>query len=377
MTRTVALASCFLAAATIAAQDLRIIQNGQHKLTTFNAPNAGSNQSNGTFPTCINTSGVIAGEVVGLPVFQSFVRSADGTITDFNVPGGSIYSTSATAINAAGTIAGVYVEVHNNNAYIAYGFVRATDGTLTRFSAPGAGSGAYPYHQGTVPTSINTAGRIAGYYTDANGVSHGFTRTAGGIFTSFDPDGSAGTFVESINATGVAAGYYVDAASGTDHGFVRAADGTITAFDPTGAGGDGRGTFAWKINDRGIITGYFSNSTGPAYGFVRDAGGAITTFSAPGAAEQGTFAVSINGVGWVAGYYYGSKGDVRGFTRAAGGTISTFVVPGAGTGTGYPTYPSGISDTGAVTGYYTDGELAGHGFVLFPVIRQIKKEGGA
>ena len=267
-------------------------------------------------------------------MFQSFVRSADGTITDFNVPGGSIYSTSATAINAAGTIAGVYVEVHNNNAYIAYGFVRATDGTLTRFSAPGAGSGAYPYHQGTVPTRINTAGRIAGYYTDANGVSHGFTRTAGGIFTSFDPDGSAGTFVESINATGVAAGYYVDAASARIMALCapRTARLPLSILPVRAAMGaerlPGRSTTGALLQD-------ISRIRRGWYGFVTDAGGAITTFSAPRAAEQGTFAVSINGVGWVAGYYYGSKGDVRGFTRAAGGTISTFVVPGAGTGTGY------------------------------------------
>lgn len=354
--RTVLVTGCFLAASAMYGQN--VSGQGAPKFITFDAPGAAD-----TYPTCINTAAVIAGTAD----FQSFVRSTDGTITVFGYPLSGVYSTSATAINVAGTITGIYVGVSNTDqgeAYIGYGFVRAADGTITSFSAPGAGSGANPDHQGTFPTSINNSGRIAGYYTDANGVSHGFVRTPDGTFTSFDPSGSAGTFAESLNARGVIAGYYVDAVSGTNHGFVRDADRTITAFDPPGAGGEGHGTFAWGINDPGAVTGSFSNSSGRSYGFVRDADGAITTFSKPGSAQQGTFAVSIDDGGKATGYYYDAQESIHGFTRGAGGAIRTFAVPGAGTGGGYGTRPAAISNPGEITGYYSDANGVSHGFVL-------------
>lgn len=46
--------------------------------------------------------------------------------------------------------------------------------TFSSFEAPGAGKGA---GQGTIPTTINSAGVIAGYYLDSSGVYHGFVRT--------------------------------------------------------------------------------------------------------------------------------------------------------------------------------------------------------
>ncbi|MGA2591794.1 MAG: hypothetical protein ABSH32_17925, partial [Bryobacteraceae bacterium] len=55
-----------------------------------------------------------------------------------------------------------------------HGFLRASSGTIATFRAPGAGGGAY---QGTVSFSINSAGVLAGYYTDASNVNHGFLRT--------------------------------------------------------------------------------------------------------------------------------------------------------------------------------------------------------
>jgi hypothetical protein len=40
--------------------------------------------------------------------------------------------------------------------------------------------------QGTLPQSINPAGAITGYYTDASGLSHGFVRAPDGAITTFD-----------------------------------------------------------------------------------------------------------------------------------------------------------------------------------------------
>jgi hypothetical protein len=96
------------------------------------------------------------------------VRAANGTITDFNVPG--IEQAVAQSINAAGIIAGYAF----GTDFVSHGFVRAAGGLTTTFNAPGAGWGE---SEGTVGNSINDAGSIAGTYTDASFVYHGFVLT--------------------------------------------------------------------------------------------------------------------------------------------------------------------------------------------------------
>ena len=71
-----------------------------------------------------------------------------------------------------------------------HGFLRTPDdGTITTFDAPGAGTGP---SQGTLAEDINPEGVIAGEYSDASNVVHGFLRTEDGAFTTFDVSG-AGT----------------------------------------------------------------------------------------------------------------------------------------------------------------------------------------
>jgi hypothetical protein len=87
-------------------------------------------------------------------VWHGFVRAADGTITTIDIPGagtGGDQGTLVNTINAAGTVAGLYVDPNNVN----HGFVRAADGTITTFDAPGAGTG---FFQGTDAVSIDAAG---------------------------------------------------------------------------------------------------------------------------------------------------------------------------------------------------------------------------
>jgi hypothetical protein len=364
---------CLVAAAGVLAQQPGLVDTGKPTFTKLDAPGAGAAQLEGTFPVSL-AAGIIAGSVdTAGPgnLIQGFVRAADGAITDF-IPGGAdTVSTVPAAINATGTITGYYIHASNESgslAYVSYGFVRSADGTFTTFSAPNAGNGAYPYHQGTYALSINTAGTIAGYYTDANGLSHGFTGTAGGTITSFDPIGSAGTYGESINAAGAIAGYYVDDVAGAYHGFVRTVDGAITSFDAPGAGtASARGTQAWSINTAGTIAGYYSDASGLDHGFVRAASGAMATFDVPGAGTaqgEGTFALSINAAGAIAGSYTNKNELSYGFVRAAGGAISTFRVPGAGTGSGYATHAASIDNGGAVAGFYFDANGVVHGFLL-------------
>jgi len=298
-------------------------------ITTFDAPNAGTGMNQGTFPISINTAGVIVGMYSNASnVYHGFVRAANGTITTVDAPGAATAGhngTNVMGINMAGAIAGFYRDA----SAVYHGFMRAGDGTMTYpIDAPGAGTGTYA---GTEPLSINSVGDITGIYVVSYilhaAVYHGFVRTADGTITTFDPPGAGtgtghygGTFPISINTAGVIAGTYTDASGG--HGFVRAANGTITTFDAPGAGtGTGviEGTVGFSINDAGDITGTYIDASGVAHGFVRAANGTMTPFDAPGAGTAGTSlfpgtaAVSINDLGDITGTYADASGVLHGF----------------------------------------------------------------
>ncbi len=72
----------------------------------------------------------------------------------------------------------------------------------------------------TYPTDINSAGQVTGYYTDSNGLQHGFLRDRDGAITTFDLPASTGTYPTALNTAGDVTGMYWDA-SGTPHAFVR------------------------------------------------------------------------------------------------------------------------------------------------------------
>ena len=149
------------------------------------------------------------------------------TFTTFDAPGA--VNTFCVAINPAGVIAGGYTDADN----LLHGFIRAKDGTFTTYEAPGAGTGP---GQGTGPNGMNSEGDVTGNVTDASNVTHGYVRAHDGTITNFDAPGATvafGTVGFGINPAGVIAGIWGD--SNMIHGFVRAKDGTITEFDPPGS----------------------------------------------------------------------------------------------------------------------------------------------
>src|SRR6201998_3330702 len=117
-----------------------------------------------------------------------------------------------------------------------------------------------------------------------------------GTIATFDPPGATSTYANSINEEGAIAGYYYDA-NFISHGFVRDRHGTIITFVVP----DASYTYANSINEEGAVVGSYSDATSQ-HGFLRSQRGTITTFDAPGA-SQGTFAVSINEEGAIAGGY--------------------------------------------------------------------------
>src|ERR1051325_4116570 len=75
----------------------------------------------------------------------------------------------------------------------------------------------YPGSTGTTVWGINSRKEMAGVYTSADGVSHGFV-LSGGRYRPIDYPGAALTIANSINAQGDVVGEYAMTATGPHHG---------------------------------------------------------------------------------------------------------------------------------------------------------------
>lgn len=258
----------------------------------------------------------------------------------------------------------------------------------------------------------NPQGTSVGYWQDASGVFHGFSLTARGVFTSFDPPGSAFTLPTYINPEGVIVGLYLDSGL-VSHGFILSGR-TYTTVDYPGAVGSGLGS----INPSGEISGSYcsdpacgwtgNGSTNQEHSFVLSKkGGVFTTFDPPGAtgsetsvvipsgavvgvydtsAEgtcynfcQGyvlfhgqyatinypgspyTYATGGNANGKIVGVYFDAGlGVYRGFLFS-GGVYTAFDFPGATF-----TEPTGINPANVIVGGYYDSSGNEHGFIRTP-----------
>jgi len=183
------------------------VRDAKGTITDFDTPDAGVGAYQGSVPVNINVAGDIAGYYIDAgSVYHGFVRAGDGAIREFDAPDartGVNQGTVGSDINAAGTVTGDYVDASS----VCHGFVRVVSGTINTFDAPGAGSGAGTL-QGTFPSGINTAGDIAGFYSDASNVYHGFllatpTKTTTTLTSSPNPSvyGQLVTFTAVVSST--------------------------------------------------------------------------------------------------------------------------------------------------------------------------------
>jgi hypothetical protein len=303
---------------------------------SFDALTPGKNAitGEGTIVTGISSTGDISGySISGYSTGPSsrsesrlgFMRATDGTITTFQGPDNTGIG-AVLGINSVGTVTGLGGWIDGGD-----GFVRAVDGTGANFNpllvhdAPNTG------------IAIDTAGAIAGRYHDNSNVSHGFVLSADGTtITTFDPpnvattsttNGNSGTTPTSIDTAGDIAGTYTDT-SGARHSFVRTASGTITPFDPPGANtnpcastGMGKllcGSGAFGMDDAMDIVGTYFDMSNVANGFLRyGSTGSFVAVSASAAgtgAFQGTAILAINASGTMAGTYADSNSMLHGFT---------------------------------------------------------------
>ena len=291
------------------------IRDSGGTLTTIDAPGAGTAAGLGTVVEDINASGETAGYFVDSQgVEHSFFREASGTMTTFDPAGAS----GAQSIGDDATVAGAYVDAGG-----LHGYLRAPNGTFTTFDPTGDASQV----KSVAPERVNSDDSVAGTYTDANGVFHGFLRDSSGNITILDAPGAGtasgeGTEVVDLNAVGaMVGGINVGVVNGVDttHSLLRSASGSYSIFDPPEA--EGVSSYAEGINASGTITGTFRASSLVRHGFVETSGGTFTVFDAPGAAQLplsdtnvGTTALRINANGVVVGYFSDASGVRHGFT---------------------------------------------------------------
>ena len=128
---------------------------------------------------------------------------------------------------------------------------------VTMFSVPGATA--------TFAYQLNTANQIIGYYTDASGINHGYTRdSAGNLTFPIDFPGSTGTKLLGNNDSNWGVGSYTDTL-GVTHGLFFITPDAIQSFDFPGA----TSTSINGVNLGGLVCGSFvDGTTGKTRGFL-------------------------------------------------------------------------------------------------------------
>ena len=367
-----------------AAQASAKTDNSKRSFISFDAPGAGTEFGQGTFPFSVNAFAAITGyDLDANNVYHGFLRKTNGSIVVFDAPGADLTAddfngTFPAGINDAGLIAGYSIDANN----VSHGFLRSPSGSFTTFDPPGSGTAP---GQGTIVHGLNLEGSIVGAFLNAN-TFYGFVRTPDGKYKTFAApgacnmsidDGCHGTGAWNINFFGTIVGPYEDTSGNfVAHTFVRSPNGTFTTFAVPGSSMEaGQGTLPASLsglNDLGAITGLYYDANNVFHGYLRNPSGTFIKFEAPGADTTdeffGTFPNSLNDFGSIAGDYLDSSDVYHGFLRHPDGTFTEFDATGADTTAGdfNGTIPESLNLLGTITGVYYDTNSAGHGFLRMP-----------
>ena len=264
-----------------------------------------------TYPVAINDFGIVAGWAIdNLYVPHGFLRYPDGASVTIDAPGATS-GTKVQSINDFGVITGTWVDSQE----VTHGFVRSLDGHFASFDALSAGDDGLNGGD-TFPLSINNFGVIAGFATDSNGLNHGFLRNPEGNFNTFDVPGAIGDLSHNalINDRGVVAGTWVSEHSDEcncdiEAGYQRARDGTFTVYQ--GPYGPLQNVQVYGLNLEGTAVGWYGDTNDFAHAFVRDADGNQVDIKV--ASELESVGSAINARGVVTGFWVDSTGAYHGF----------------------------------------------------------------
>lgn len=254
--------------------------------------------------------------------------------------------------NPQGTSVGSYTA-----SGVTHGFTLTGKGVFTSFDPP--------LSTLTTPNWISPKGVVVGSYLDASNVSHGFTFD-GSTYTTVDYPSAAGTVLTSVNPSGSMSGYTCsDPACGTfgnpntTHSFTVSKKGVLSAtFDPPGA----ISSLAVTVIASGAVAGSYTDSGGVGHGYSLDKKGTYTTIDFPGAIF--TFVGGANAEGDEVGEYVDTSNVAHSFL-VSNGAFTSFDPSFSGV-TVTLSDASGINPPGVIVGLYLDSANAVHGYIRTP-----------
>ncbi len=222
---------------------------------------------------------------------------------------------------------------------------------------------------------VNSAGTVVG--TDGNG--NAFTLSNGKVKTFIPPGGSSATAF-GINDKGTIVGQ--DVTSTATPGFIKVNSKTyITINQPMGITADVINVQG--INNHGLVVGFYLGNDSQVHGFMASQGAAKkgtltataiadptipTVPGKPGATFVFSQILGINDHGIAVGYYGDSTTSQHGFIYNTNTGKYTFLDdPSEAFDNGLEvTQITGITNSGEITGFYTDANGVFHGFVATP-----------
>ncbi len=290
------------------------VNSGGYTFTDFDGPLAGTDAGAGTNMNGISNTGVSVG----------FTIANNGDFNNFLV--NPLKSTSVKLLNINGSSAAMALGTNS------YGTVVGTDGN---------GNAFYENHgkvklfiplggMSAVALGINDRSQIVGQYVTLT-ATPGFVRLSPKTYITINaPSGANVVNAQGINNKGLVVGFYVGT-DGQDHGFmvntehVKGASLTGTPIAdpkiPTVAGEPGA-TFVFSqilgINDKGIAVGYYGDSTTSQHGFIYNTHTGVYTFldDPDEAFDNGVEVTQITGItnsGEITGFYSDANGVFHGF----------------------------------------------------------------
>jgi hypothetical protein len=297
---------------------LSAVENGGYQFLNFDGPDTGSNAGAGTNMNGISNSGTSVG----------FAIDNNGDLHNFTV--NPLKSRKATELNINGSMKAMALGVNSS------GTVVGTDGNgnafyLTRGKVktfiPEGGMSA-------VAIGINDRGTIVGQFVTST-ATPGFIHVSNKSYIEIDaPSGPNVVNAQSINNKGLVVGFYVGT-DGQDHGFMAnekgATNGVLTGtaiadpIIPTVTGEPGA-TFVFSqilsVNDHGIAVGYYGDSTTSQHGFIYNTNtGQYKFLDDPSEAfNNGVEVTQITGItnsGEITGFYSDANGVFHGFVARA------------------------------------------------------------
>jgi hypothetical protein len=259
----------------------------------------------------INDSGVIVGyygnSSVGHPNIGYEIAPPYTTYTSVMQPGS--IQTQATGINNAGLVSGFWSSTNTGNPALDtnYGFLRQPTGSnFTFVSVTDPAVGLNPTQDQAL--GVNNNSILAGFYLDANGVSHGFTYNL--LTATYAPvtiKGSTSVAATGINDSNEVSGFFTTKTA--TEGFVSNQSGTVvTKFEVPKS----KTTQLLGINNSGVAVGFYLDKNNIPHGlYYTPSNGNWLTVDDPNGA-MGTTVNGVNNENQLVGFYVDSAGNTHG-----------------------------------------------------------------